>query len=254
MYFFNRLIVMRLWFWRKLCLLYAKRNRDMLLPIRYIACLFATVGAASLHTNAQNTLTPDTLTLERSIALALEHNRDVQQSHTRTRGEAINLRQTKQNLLPSLEAGMSHSYSQGRFINPTTNQYVEENFTSGNQHVSSSLILFDGLRMFRNITQQAHAYRATQLEEQLMEEQVALDVTAAYINVLTSKDMVAQIDSQVAVTQQQVERSTVLFDEGAIAPGDYYDLKGKYASDLNNLNTAKKKWKNSCRKNRWQWT
>src|SRR3546814_1781953 len=84
MYFFNRLIVMRLWFWRKLCLLYAKRNRDMLLPIRYIACLFATVGAASLHTNAQNTLTPDTLTLERSIALALEHNRDVQRSEEHT--------------------------------------------------------------------------------------------------------------------------------------------------------------------------
>src|SRR3546814_14517529 len=115
---------MRLWFWRKLCLLYAKRNRDMLLPIRYIACLFATVGAASLHTNAQNTLTPDTLTLERSIALALEHNRDVQQSHNRTRGEAINLRQTKQNILPSLEAGMSNIYSQGRLIKPTERKRV----------------------------------------------------------------------------------------------------------------------------------
>ncbi|MEC3880710.1 TolC family protein [Parapedobacter sp. 10938] len=209
----------------------------MLLPIRYIACLFTAAGAF-LQVVAQEAPTTDTLTLERSTALALEFNRNVQQSHIRARGAAINLRQAKQNLLPSLDAGMSHSYSQGRFINPTTNQYVEENFVSGNQHVSSSLILFDGLRMFRNITLQAHAYRATQLEEQLMEEQVALDVTAAYINVLTAKDMVAQIDSQVAVTQRQVERSTVLFDEGAIAPGDYYDLKGQYASDLNSLNTA----------------
>lgn len=210
----------------------------MFLPIRYIVCLFAVVGVASVQANAQDTPIPDTLTLERSVTLALTHNRDVQRSRMLAENQAINLRQAKQNLLPSLEAGMSHSYSQGRFINPTTNQYVEENFTSGNQHVSSSLILFDGLRMFRNITQQAHAYRATQLEEQLMEEQVALDVTAAYINVLTAKDMVAQIDSQVAVTQRQVERSTVLFDEGAIAPGDYYDLKGQYASDLNSLNTA----------------
>src|SRR5690606_31200045 len=210
----------------------------MFLRIRYIICLFAAIGAAVLQINAQSMLTPDTLTLARSITLALEHNRDVQQSRIRTRGEAINLRQTKQNLLPSLEAGMSHRYSMGRDIDPTTNQYVNENFTSGNQDVNSSLVLFDGLRMFRNITQQAHADRATQLEEQLMEEQVALDVTAAYINVLTAKDMVAQIDSQVAVTQRQVERSTVLFDEGAIAPGDYYDLKGQYASDLNSLNTA----------------
>lgn len=211
----------------------------MFLRIRYIICLFAAIGAAAMQINAQSMLTPDTLTLARSITLALEHNRDVQQSRIRTRGVAINLRQAKQNLLPSLDAGMSHRYSLGRDIDPTTNQYVNENFTSGNQYVNSSLVLFDGLRMFRNITQQAHAYRATQLEEQLMEEQVALDVTAAYINVLTAKDMVAQIDSQVTVTQRQVERSTVLFDEGAIAPGDYYDLKGQYASDLNSLNTAK---------------
>ncbi|MFB2118059.1 TolC family protein [Parapedobacter sp. 2B3] len=210
----------------------------MFLPIRYIVCLFAAIGAAAMQVNAQSMLTPDTLTLERSITLALTHNRNVQQSRLLAEHQAINLRQTKQNLLPSLEAGMGHSYSQGRFINPTTNQYVEENFISGNQHVSSSLILFDGLRMFHNITQQAHAYRATQLEEKLTEEQVALDVTAAYINVLTAKDIVAQIDSQVAVTQRQVERSTALFDEGAIAPGDYYDLKGQYASDLNSLNTA----------------
>lgn len=216
-----------------------KRNKDMLLPIRYIVCLFVALGAVTWQASAQDMFTPDTLTLERSIALALKHNRDVQLSRLQTRGEAINLRQTKQNLLPSLEAGMNHRYSQGRNIDPTTNQYVEQNFTSGDQYVSSSLILFDGLRMFRNITQQAYAYRATQLEEQLMEEQVALDVTAAYINVLTAKDMVAQIDSQVAVTQRQVERSTVLFDEGATPPGDYYDLKGQYASDLNSLNDAK---------------
>lgn len=206
----------------------------MLLPIRRIAGLLMVFGALVSQGFAQ-----DTLTLERSIALALEHNRNVQQSRLQSQQSRINLRQAKHNLLPTLDAGMSHRYSQGRDIDPTTNQYIDENFTSGNQYVSSSLVLFDGLRMFRNITQQAHAYRASQLDEQLMEEQVALDVTAAYINVLTAKDMVAQIDSQVAVTLRQVERSTVLFDEGNIPPGDYYDLKGQYASELNNLNDTK---------------
>ena len=210
----------------------------MLLPLRYIACLIAAIGTFALPALAQETVAPDTLTLERSIALALTHNRSVQQSRIRTKGEAIGLRQTKQSLLPSLSASLGHRYSVGRDIDPTTNQYVNENFTSGNQSVNSSLILFDGLRMFHNITQQAHTYRAAQLDEQLMEEQVALDVTAAYINVLTAKDMVAQIDSPVAVTRRQVERSTVLFDEVAIGPGDYYDLKGQYASDLNSLRSA----------------
>src|SRR5690606_31892123 len=102
---------------------------DMFLSIRFIVCLFVVVGSISLPVIAQETVTPDSLTLEHSITLSLKHNRDVQQSRIRTRGEAINLRQAKQNLLPSLYASMSHSYSQGRFINPTANQYVEENFT-----------------------------------------------------------------------------------------------------------------------------
>ena len=177
----------------------------------------------------------DTLTLERCIALAIENNLETRRSHLQARAEGAQLKQAKYDLLPSLGANLGHSYSQGRFINPTTNQYVEENFTSGNQNLNSSLILFDGLRMFRRITQQAHAYRAAQLEEQLAKEQLALDVTSAYIQVLTAKDMVAQIDSQVAVTREQVKRNTLLHAQGAISPGDLYDLKGQYAADLNRL-------------------
>jgi len=192
------------------------------------------LGLGNQVTNAQ-----DTLTLERCIALALENNLDVQQSRIRTEGGAIDLRQAKHSLLPAFDANLSHRYSQGRFINPTTNQYVEENFTSGNQNLNGSLILFDGLRMFRNITQQAYAYRATQLEEQLMEERIALDVTSAYIAVLTAQDMVAQAENQLEVIGEQVDRNTVLHEQGNISPGDYYDLKGQYASDLNNLNEAK---------------
>ena len=201
---------------------------------RYLICLVLAIGLAGPVAMAQ-----DTLTLERCIALALENNLDIQQSRIQTAGEAIDLRQTKQNLLPAFDASLTHSYSQGRFINPTTNQYVEENFTSGNQNIGGSLILFDGLRMFRNITQQAYAYRATQLEEQLIEERIALEVTSAYIAVLTARDMVEQTENQVEVIREQVERNTVLHEQGSISPGDYYDLRGQYASDLNNLNDSK---------------
>jgi len=216
-----------------------KQNQDMLVPLRYIVCAVVAFGTACSQAMAQAAISPDTLTLEQSIALALEHNRNVQQSRIQAQSEAIHLRQAKLNLLPSLSANLDHGYSQGRDIDPTTNQYVDKNFTSGGHSLNSSLVLFDGLRMFRNITQQAHAYRASLLDEQLMEERVALDVTTAYINVLTAKDMVAQIDSQVAVTLRQVERHTILFEEGSVPPGDYYDLKGQYASDLNSLNDAK---------------
>jgi len=214
---------------------YAKKWRnDMFDRIRYLICLGITVGMVSQAATAQ-----DTLTLESCIELALEHNLDIQRSRIRTQHEAINLRQTKQNLLPSLGGSLEHGYSAGRSINPTTNEYEERSFISGRQNLSSSMVLFDGLRMFHNITQQAYAYRATQLDEQLAKEQLALDVTAAYIAALTARDMVGKADSQARVTHEQVERATLLHQEGNISPGEYYDLKGQYASDLNNLNSTR---------------
>ncbi|MGK6352470.1 TolC family protein [Parapedobacter sp. DT-150] len=203
--------------------------------IRYIIGLAVALNFATQATQAQ-----DTLTLEQCIALALENNLDAQQGQIRTQVEGVNLRQAKQNLLPDLTGRLNHTFEVGRAIDPETNQYLN-NVTNryGNQSLSSSMVLFDGLRMFRNITQQAYAYRATQFDEQNIKEQVALNVTSAYIQALTAKDMVAQADSQAAVTYRQVQRNTLLHEQGAIAPGDFYDLKGQYANDLNSLNQAR---------------
>ncbi|MBK1442064.1 TolC family protein [Parapedobacter sp. ISTM3] len=203
--------------------------------IRYIIYLGVALGLGNHAAIAQ-----DTLTLERCIELALENNLDVQQSEIRTQNQAINLRQARQNLIPDLTARLGHSFEVGRAIDPETNQYLN-NVTNryGNQSLSSSVVLFDGLRMFRAITQQAYAYRATQLDERYAKEQIALNVASAYIQTLAARDVVAQTDSLVAVTRRQVERRTLLFEQGAEAPADYYDLKGQYANDLNNLNDAK---------------
>lgn len=211
-----------------------KQYHTMLGRIRYfVLCGFGVALTAPVY--AQHSLT-----LEQSIELALERNLDAQQSRIRTQYQALELRQAKQSLLPDLNARLDHSFEIGRAIDPETNQYLT-NVTNryGNQSLSSSVVLFDGLRMFYNITQQAYAYRAAQLDEQYTREQVSLNVTRAYIQALAARDVAAQADSLALVTQRQVERSTVLFHQGAMNPGDYYDLKGQYANDLNNLNEAK---------------
>jgi len=206
--------------------------------IRYLICLVVILSLANQVTIAQ-----DTLTLEQCVQLAMEQNLDVQQARIRTESQGIDLRQAKHNLLPDLNARLSHDFQVGRNIDPETNQYLDNVTTrSGSQGLSSSMVLFDGLRMFRSITQQAYSYRATQLDEQYAREQVALNVTGAYIQALAARDVVAQVDSLTAVTRRRVERSTVLFEQGAASPGDYYDLKGQYANDLNSLNDAKNRF------------
>lgn len=205
--------------------------------------LRCTLSLLILQVSIRTGYAQETLTLEQCIAEALEQHIDVLRNRLQTEAEAIGLRQKKQNLLPSLDADLAHGYSAGRSINPTTNEYEERSFISGRQQLSSALVLFDGLRMFHDITQQVHAYQVARLDEQAVREQVALNVTEAYISALTARDMVSQADSQARVTAAQVERATLLHEEGDISPGDYFDLKGQYASDLNNLNQARNTWR-----------
>jgi len=45
--------------------------------------------------------------------------------------------------------------------------------------------------------------------------------------------MLTQTEGQLSVTKEQLHRNEVLNREGAANPGDLYDIKGQYSSDLN---------------------
>lgn len=187
----------------------------------------------------------DTLNLEQCIALALQQNITAQQSRLLVEEAAINRRQAWQNQLPSLNATFGHSLSQGRRIDPTTNQYIERRFTAGNQNISSSLLLFDGLGTLYNIRQQAVALQATKMENSSVQDQLKLDVILAYVQLLTAQDMLRQAEMNAEVTKQQVNQAAIKHEKGAINPGDYYDLKGQYMADLTTVNDLRVSRNNS---------
>ena len=178
----------------------------------------------------------DTLSLEQCIALALQQNINARQSRLLVEEAAINHRQAWQNQLPSLNANFGHSLSQGRRIDPTTNQYIERQFTAGNQNISSSLVLFDGLGTLYNIRQQAVALQAAKMENSSLQDQLKLDVILAYVQLLTAQDMLKQAELNAEVTGQKLKQATIQHERGAINPGDYYDLQGQYMSDQTTVN------------------
>lgn len=178
----------------------------------------------------------DTLSLEQCIALALRQNIDAQRSRLLVADAEISRRQAWQNQLPSLNASFGHSLSQGRRIDPTTNQYIERRFTAGNQNISSSLMLFDGLGTLYNIRQQAVALQAAEMENSSVEDQLKLDVILAYVQLLTAQDMLEQAEMNAEVTKQKLNQATIQHEKGAINPGDYYDLKGQYMTDQTAVN------------------
>lgn len=183
---------------------------------------------------AQDTINK-TLTLEQCIQIALENNMEAVRSGLSVKRQHADLKQSRYNLLPQLAASASHEWSQGRYIDPTTNLFVTEQLTSGYQSVNASVVLFDGLASFNRIRQQAYALRAAEMEELDTKNQLVVNVAVAYIRAITSKDMIEQTKDQLSVTVERVRRNEVMNEKGAMLPGDYYDFQGEYNADMNRL-------------------
>lgn len=182
----------------------------------------------------------DSLSLSDCIRIAWKNNYESQKSALNRRLSEIDYHESRQNLIPGVNLGVGHNLSQGRRIDLVTNQYINQRFSSGNQFVSSSVTLFRGLESLYRIRQQAAAGKAASLEEQAAKDQVMLDVILAYLQALTSRDILSQTEMRVELTRQQLKRISDLHANGAVLPSDYYDLKGQLAGDLSALNDVKK--------------
>ncbi|HEY1010118.1 MAG TPA: TolC family protein [Daejeonella sp.] len=171
------------------------------------------------------------LSLEQSISIALKNNIDVQRSAIQSENARIGLQQSRANLLPDLNAGVTHGLNLGRSIDPFTNAFSNEQVTYAQPYLASSLTIFNGLSLQNLIRQNSFLYQAVKQEEQQAKDNLSLNVTLAYLQVLTAQDLYKLAVAQQDVTLKQLERLDVLNKNGSIAPAEYFDVKGQYAGD-----------------------
>lgn len=172
-------------------------------------------------------------TLEEVMQIALSNNSQLKRGELAARRDQIDWEQSRLNLLPSVSASLGHGISQGRSVDPTTNQFTESTFSSGSQGLSADLTLFNGFRMLHDIRMKGQARNAGRLELEGQVNEFKLDVIEAYIQVLTASDLWVQAQNQLEVTQEQLRRAEVMHEEGAFPPGDYFDIRGQLKNDEN---------------------
>jgi len=86
-------------------------------PILYISVLlFSILGVAQVKD-------VKSYALNQCIAIALENNLDLKSTNLTATTERINYRQSKTNLLPSLNGNYNIGVNNGRSIDPFTNDY-----------------------------------------------------------------------------------------------------------------------------------
>lgn len=177
-------------------------------------------------------------TLEQCIDYALEHNIQVKQQELNTEYSKNTLTQSKFDILPNLNGTVSGGINSGRSIDPTTNDYTTQNIKQFGLGLSSSVTLFSGLQQYNSIKANEFNLKASIKDFEKLKNDIALNISAAYLQILFAEELVAIAEDQLGITQQQVDRTEKLVEAGSLAQGSLLEIQAQEASEELQLITA----------------
>jgi len=201
--------------------------------------LFATASNVKAQdTTAVKQAQNSVLTLQQCIEIAFKNNTDVKQAGYLAESAKINYNQSKANMLPNLNAGISHTLYNGRSINPYTNSYINEQNTGGSYQLTSGITLWNGSSIQNYMKQYRLNYEAGKMDEQNAKDKLTINIILSYLAVLSAHEQLNIAHKQLDATQKKVDLLTIRNNDGAISPSDLSDMKGQLANDgLNVVNT-----------------
>lgn len=185
-------------------------------------------------------------TLSKCISTAITNNLQVQQSSINVKISEVNLKQSKDNRLPTINASTGQGLSFGRGIDPYTNAAVNQQIGFNNLGISSGVVVFNGWQQLNTIRQQEHLLNADKMTVEANKENLTLNVILAYLQVLSNQELLVLANNQIEVTQTQIQKTQKLITAGILPETNLIDLKAQLANDeltavnaKNNLADAK---------------
>ncbi len=185
-------------------------------------------------------------TLDECIAIALENNLDLKSADLRANSAKVNHQQSKANMLPSINGNFNLGVNDGRSIDPFTNDFINQELTFSNMGLSLDMTIFNGFRLLNSAKQNSLNRKASELEKEAAQQDLVLNVTLAYLQVLNSKAVLDLTKQRYETTKKQLKIQEDFYKNESGNPADYADILGQMASDetsvLNsesNLNNAR---------------
>jgi outer membrane protein len=177
-------------------------------------------------------------TLEECVNYALENNISIKQSELDTQIASVDKKTAIGNFLPSINVTTNHSWNIGLNQDITTgllrNQTTQ--FTSSGANVG--IDIYKGLQNQNNLRRANLAVIASKYQLLKMQEDIALNVANAFLQVLFNKENLKVQQEQLAINEKQLNRSVELVNAGSIPRGDVLDIKANLALNRQNVVAA----------------
>ncbi len=169
--------------------------------------------------------------LQKCVTYATENSLAIKQSIAQIRNAELTLKQNQLSRLPNLNAGVSGGYQFGRTIDPTTNSFALEGIGFNSYSLSTGIQVFGGGIIKHNILRSKYELEAGKLEAEATENNLGLQVAAAYLNVLLADEQLVIAKTRLFQSQNQLNQINRFIEVGARPINERYDFEAALALD-----------------------
>lgn len=198
------------------------------------AILFISLLLISIGGKAQ-----ERWSLRRCIDYAIEHNINIRRTANAVEQSAVEANSAKWARLPNLNGSAGQSWNWGRTQTAVKNEdtgdystvYVNTNSQGSNLNLSTSIPLFTGLQIPNQYALAKLNLKAATADLAKAQEDIAINVASAYLQVLFNQELQQVAESQVELSLQQQARISRLADMGKASMAEVAEAKARVAQD-----------------------
>lgn len=169
-------------------------------------------------------------TLDNCIDYALEHNFDVKKRMLTMESNQVQLNSSKNNRLPNLSAYANQNFEFGR-SETASNLIIDNTQANTSLGIGLNLPIFNGFQTNHQIKSDHLNLQASLKDLEQAKEDLTLNVTAYFLEVLLSKALWEVSQEQVILSEKQVEQIQQLVLNGRSSDAELYEARATLAND-----------------------
>jgi outer membrane protein len=193
--------------------------------LRFVISLFA-FSALSLNLHAQ-----ERWSLRKCVEYAMANNVSVRQADIDARTAQLTFQQSKAAQYGQLSFNTGLGLSFGYSVDPATNQFVSTDFLYQSYTLQAAANLFNWFSQRRQIESNKFSYLAQKTNIDKVRNDVALNVSAAYLQALEAREQIHVNQTQVQLSIDELNNTRKLVDAGAQPELNAAELEAQLSTD-----------------------
>jgi outer membrane protein len=176
--------------------------------------------------------------LRKCVEYAMANNISIKQEEIQAQIAGLTYKQSQWSQYPSLNLNSNLGVSTGRSIDRTTNQFTTESVFYNTFSLQANVDVFNWFSKKNTIAGNKLESEASRLSVEKLKSDIALNIAAAYLQVLLSKEQINASKILIGQTQFQLSNTRKLVDAGSLPELNLLEVEAQLAADSSTLITA----------------